>query len=160
MFCSWKCLVDTTKFYISPRRTSFIWFLVDNTWWKFGFYRHLWYVWPFWCHAKDGQAVENSTEKRTRTLQWFNGENKIWFTTGGYDRQNERKKHIFKDKRYIKNIKLSLLYNIVKFKWSRLRHSPWERLSRKRKFGCSNPSRYRAKSRKQVVTAPLLNARQ
>ena len=61
MFSSWKCFVDTTKFYISPGRTSFIWFLVDYAWWKFGFYRQLWHVWPCWCHAKDGQAVENST---------------------------------------------------------------------------------------------------
>ena len=30
---------------------------------------------------------------------------------------------------------------------------------RKRKFGCSNPSRERPKSLKQVVTAPLSNAR-
>ena len=29
---------------------------------------------------------------------------------------------------------------------------------RKRKFGCSNPSRERPKSLKQVVTAPLPNA--
>ena len=38
--------------------------------------------------------------------------------------------------------------------------SPLERAPRMRKFGCSNPSHGRPKSEKQVVTAPLLNARQ
>ena len=35
-----------------------------------------------------------------------------------------------------------------------------ERLLRKRKVGCSNPSRYRPKSLKQVATGPLPNVRQ
>ena len=51
---------------------------------------------------------------------------------------------------------MEFFYDKVPRRWrSRLERSP-----RKRKFGCSNPSRDRPKSQNQVVTAALPNARQ
>ena len=51
------------------------------------------------------------------------------------------------------------LFKILHRGWPRRWRSGLERSPRKRKVGCSNPGRKRPKSLKQIVTAPLPNAR-